>query len=94
MSNPQQALIIQKERLRDAEESDYLLMKSLNKRRQEEGMDSEAAQTETNTLLLKVVNESRDYRNSLGRILRRESAVDSDLINSNQEISGTLPTNY
>ena len=93
MSNPQQALIIQKERLRDAEESDYLLMKSLNKRRQEEGMDSEPAQMETNTLLLKVVNESRDYRNSLGRILRRESAVDGDLVNSNQEISGMAP-NY
>lgn len=75
MSNPEIALYIEKEHLKDAEESDYLLMENLIQRRYE---DDEYSYLEQNPTLLSVVQETREFRNS-ARSLRRSSAVECDL---------------
>lgn len=73
MSNPEIALFIEKEHLKDAEESDYMLMENLIQRR----YDDEAPSIEHNPALLSVVHESKEYRNF--RPLRRASAIEADI---------------
>lgn len=72
MSNPEIALYIEKEHLRDAEENDYLLMENLIQRRYDENEDESFDQ---NPQLLTVVQETREFRNS-PRSLRRSSAIE------------------
>lgn len=84
MSNPEIALFIEKEHLKDAEESDYMLMENLIQSRYDDDddeaitMTAKVTATEHNPLLLSVVNESREYRNY--RPLRRSSAIEDDMI--------------
>lgn len=79
MSNPEIALFIEKEHLRDAEESDYMLMENLIQRRYDEGEeDAENAQQPT-SVFLNVVHESKEFRNSYGNRLRRSSAIEDDI---------------
>lgn len=90
MSNPEMALFIEKEHLRDAEESDYMLMEDLIHRRGAPTTDDDTTDSDGgggggmySQGLLSVVNESLEYqtnryhRSSLqhGRSLRRASAV-------------------
>ncbi|XP_063221522.1 transient receptor potential cation channel trpm isoform X3 [Bacillus rossius redtenbacheri] len=72
MSNPEMALYIEKEHLRDAEESDYQMMERLIMRR--ETRDDE---TPENPCFLTVANEVREYRTPQPyRSLRRSSAIE------------------
>lgn len=75
MSNPEMALYIEKEHLRDAEENDYLLMENLIQRRYDE---DDFLYMDQNPTLLSVVQETREYRNT-ARSLRRASAIEADL---------------
>ncbi|XP_049813711.1 transient receptor potential cation channel trpm [Schistocerca nitens] len=73
MSNPEMALYLEKEHLRDAEESDYQLMEGLIQHRihnEEDSVDS--------AFYLTVTNEVPEYRspNQPSRPLRRSSAID------------------
>lgn len=79
MSNPEIALFIEKEHLKDAEENDYLLMENLIQRRYEEEEDEEFTFMDQNPTLLSVVQETREFRNS-GRSLRRSSAIEGQYI--------------
>lgn len=67
MSNPEMALFLEKEHLRDAEENDYQLMKTLIHQHDEE----EAA--ESSAFFLTVTNEVPEFRS---RSLRRSSAIE------------------
>lgn len=79
MSNPEMALYLEKEHLRDAEENDYMLMENLIKRQYEDGDDwTTDNHLHPNPTLLSVVHEAREFR-STPRALRRASAVDGDL---------------
>lgn len=75
MSNPEIALYIEKEHLRDAEESDYMLMENLIQRRYEEE-DKEQLQ---NSPLLTVISESKECKGNMFRPLRRSSAIEGDI---------------
>lgn len=75
MSNPEMALYLEKEHLKDAEENDYMLMENLIKRQYE---DDEYSINDQNPTLLSVVHETREFRNS-PRSLRRSSAIEGDL---------------
>ncbi|XP_071054078.1 transient receptor potential cation channel trpm isoform X4 [Onthophagus taurus] len=84
MSNPEMALYIEKEHLRDAEESDYMLMENLIQRRYEEELETEEKEKieairNKSPAFLSVVQESKEYRNAMGRILRRASAIEDDV---------------
>lgn len=81
MSNPEIALFIEKEHLRDAEESDYMLMENLIQRRYDEDEEEDGRISDRNHSLLSVVRESKEYRNSPFRTLRRASAIETDLPN-------------
>lgn len=77
MSNPEFALYIEKEHLRDAEESDYLLMENLIQRRYDE---DEFSYIDQHPQLLSVVQERCEFRNTPRQLtLRRSSAVEVDL---------------
>lgn len=77
MSNPEMALYIEKEHLKEAEESDYLLMENfIHKRYVDE--DDDYNFMDQNPTLLSVVQENREFRNS-PRSLRRSSAIEGDL---------------
>ncbi|XP_044746513.1 transient receptor potential cation channel trpm isoform X5 [Coccinella septempunctata] len=81
MSNPEIAINLEKEHLRSAEESDYMVMENLIQRRYDEDDGSSSEQDEPfATTLLKVQSESRDFRlNSWpSRTLQRVSAVDTE----------------
>jgi transient receptor potential cation channel subfamily M protein 3 len=67
MSNPEMAVYLEKEHLRDAEENDYQLMKTLIHQYDEE----EAA--ENSAFFLKVTSEVPEFRS---RSLRRSSAIE------------------
>lgn len=77
MSNPEIALYIEKEHLRDAEESDYMLMENLIQRRYEEEQENAFL----NPTLLTVVHEAREYFRTPfpARALRRSSAIEDDI---------------
>lgn len=76
MSNPEMALVLEKEHLRSAEESDYMVMENLIQRRY---VDDEGGSGERRSpALLSVVSESREYRASGGRTLRRSSAIETE----------------
>lgn len=72
MSNPEMALVLEKEHLRSAEESDYMVMENLIQRRYDDEENHDR-----NSGLLSVVSEAREYRP--GRTLRRASAIESDI---------------
>ncbi|XP_049817373.1 transient receptor potential cation channel trpm isoform X2 [Aethina tumida] len=78
MSNPEIAINFEKEHLRSAEESDYMVMENLIQRRYDE---EEEETLEPNPALLSVVTETREFRiNSWpNRMLRRSSAIESDV---------------
>ncbi|XP_021919467.1 transient receptor potential cation channel trpm isoform X2 [Zootermopsis nevadensis] len=67
LSNPEMALYLEKEHLRDAEENDYQLMKTLIHQHDEE----EAA--ESSAFFLKVTSEAPEFRS---RSLQRSSAIE------------------
>lgn len=73
MSNPEMALYLEKEHLRDAEECDYQLMEGLIQRRIHHEADSLDS-----PFYLTVANEVPEYRsqNQPSRPLRRSSAID------------------
>lgn len=75
MSNPEMALVLEKEHLRSAEESDYMVMENLIQRR----YDDEEDQERNSSGLLSVVSEAREYRVSPARTLRRASAIEGDI---------------
>lgn len=74
MSNPEMALVMEKEHLRNAEESDYMVMENLIQRRYDDDQPEGAG-------LLSVVSEKREFRvNSWpARTLRRASAIEGDI---------------
>lgn len=74
MSNPEMALVMEKEHLRSAEESDYMVMENLIQRRYDDDQSE-------NVGLLSVVSEKREFRvNSWpARTLRRSSAIEGDI---------------
>lgn len=74
MSNPEIALFIEKEHLRDAEENDYMLMENLIQRRYEEEHGEE--QGASNSIYLTVLRETKEYRSP--RLLRRSTAIEDD----------------
>ncbi|XP_056632813.1 transient receptor potential cation channel trpm isoform X19 [Diorhabda sublineata] len=85
MSNPEIALNLEKEHLRSAEESDYMVMENLIQRRyseEDEEIDDDVIERPAgrNPTLLKVVTETREFRvNSWpvrGALLQRSSAVE------------------
>ncbi|KAK6630175.1 hypothetical protein RUM44_005731 [Polyplax serrata] len=78
MSNPEMALYIEKEHLRDAEESDYQLMQDLIDKRFYIGETSERDERfDNNAFFLTVTDERSDYRSpSQCRSLRRSSAIE------------------
>lgn len=81
MSNPEIAINLEKEHLRSAEESDYMVMENLIQRRYDEDDTSSSEQDEPfATTRLKVQSESREFRlNSWPtRTLQRLSAVDAE----------------
>lgn len=88
MSNPEIALFIEKEHLRDAEESDYMLMENLIQRRYDE---DEEEGGHHNPSLLSVVQESREFRNPLANRLRRASAIEDDISTSQFPLGIQLP---
>lgn len=75
MSNPEMALVMEKEHLRNAEESDYMVMENLIQRRYGDN------EPEQGGGLLSVVSETRELRvNSWpARTLRRSSAIEGDI---------------
>lgn len=75
MSNPEMALVMEKEHLRNAEESDYMVMENLIQRRYEDD------EVDKSGGLLSVVSEMRELRvNSWPiRTLRRSSAIEGDI---------------
>ncbi|XP_067002827.1 transient receptor potential cation channel trpm isoform X2 [Anabrus simplex] len=78
MSNPEIALFLEKEHLRSAEESDYLLMEDLIQQRRYQDEDEENDHLDS-ALYLSVSHEVPEYRptgSSSGRSLRRSSAID------------------
>lgn len=82
MSNPEMALVLEKEHLRSAEESDYMVMENLIQRRYEDEESHSSG-------LLSVVSEAREYRVSPARTLRRASAIEGDILQTsgkNKEI--------
>ncbi|KAK9872342.1 hypothetical protein WA026_017801 [Henosepilachna vigintioctopunctata] len=82
MSNPEIAINLEKEHLRSAEESDYMVMENLIQRRYDDEDESSSEQDEPfNTTVLKIQAESK--LNSLPtRTLQRLSAVDAELLNT------------
>lgn len=63
MSNPEMAIYIEKEHLRDAEESDYQLMQDLIDKRFYIGENSEIDERfDNNAFFLTVTDEVNDYR--------------------------------
>lgn len=76
MSNPEMALYLEKEHLRDAEDSDYHLINDIIQRRFH--VDHEIDERfDNNAFFLTVSDETSEYRNSLqGRSLRRSSAIE------------------
>ncbi|KAJ9575655.1 hypothetical protein L9F63_007484, partial [Diploptera punctata] len=75
MSNPEMALYLEKEHLRDAEECDYQLMETLINRRGDEGDEEEDANN--SAFFLKVTNETPEFRSPPPfRSLRRSSAIE------------------
>lgn len=74
MSNPEIALFIEKEHLRDAEENDYMLMENLIQRRYENEHEDERAPP--THMFLTVLHEAKEYRSP--RLLRRSTAVEDD----------------
>ncbi|KAK9681017.1 Ion transport protein [Popillia japonica] len=79
MSNPEIALFIEKEHLRDAEENDYMLMENLIQRRYDEEQEEE--HVAPTPMYLTVLHETKEYRSP--RLLRRSTAIEDD--------SSTLP---
>lgn len=77
MSNPEIAINLEKEHLRCAEESDYMVMENLIQRRYEETEDLSETD-EPNDAVLRIHSEVRDFRlNSWPvRTLQRLSAID------------------
>lgn len=71
MSNPEMALFLEKEHLRDAEENDYQLMETLIQQHVDQNDEEEAA--ECSAFFLKVTNETPEFRS---RSLRRSSAIE------------------
>ncbi|KAI4468105.1 hypothetical protein MML48_2g00020762 [Holotrichia oblita] len=90
MSNPEIALFIEKEHLRDAEENDYMLMENLIQRRYDE--EQEEGHAAPTPMYLTVLHETKEYRSP--RLLRRSTAIEDDnndlLIPS---CSGSAPDN-
>ncbi|KAK4884574.1 hypothetical protein RN001_000845 [Aquatica leii] len=86
MSNPEIALYIEKEHLRDAEESDYMLMENLIQRRYTEDDNC------SNHPFLTVVRETSEYYRSPvpSRALRRSSAVEDDITSAQCPLGITL----
>ncbi|CAH0550311.1 unnamed protein product [Brassicogethes aeneus] len=82
MSNPEIAINFEKEHLRSAEESDYMVMENLIQRRydEEEEDDMNHGQAIMNPALLSVVTETREFRvNSWpNKVLKRGTAIESD----------------
>lgn len=78
MSNPEIAINFEKEHLRSAEECDYMVMENLIQRRYEE--EEENDQSPSNSDLLSVVTETREFRISglPARTLQRSSAVEGE----------------
>lgn len=76
MSNPEIAINFEKEHLRSAEECDYMVMENLIQRRYEEEEENDP----TNSDLLSVVTETREFRISglAARTLQRSSAVEGE----------------
>ncbi|KAL1129660.1 hypothetical protein AAG570_012605 [Ranatra chinensis] len=72
MSNPEMALFIEKEHLRDAEDNDYQLMEGLIQRRLK---PSDSDKFQNNAFFLTTTPEMERYQ---GR-LRRSSAIEGDL---------------
>jgi len=71
MSNPEIALFLEKEHLRDAEENDYQLMETLIHQHVDQHDEEEAA--ECSAFFLKVTTEMPEFRS---RSLRRSSAIE------------------
>lgn len=71
MSNPEMALFLEKEHLRDAEENDYHLMETLIHQHVDQHDEEEAA--ECSAFFLKVTTETPEFRS---RSLRRSSAIE------------------
>jgi transient receptor potential cation channel subfamily M protein 3 len=71
MSNPEMALFLEKEHLRDAEENDYQLMETLIHQHMDQRDEDEAA--ECTAFFLKVTNETPEFRS---RSLYRSSAIE------------------
>jgi len=71
MSNPEMALFLEKEHLRDAEENDYQLMETLIHQHVDQHDEEEAA--ECSAFFLKVTTETPEFRS---RSLRRSSAIE------------------
>jgi transient receptor potential cation channel subfamily M protein 3 len=69
MSNPEMALFLEKEHLRDAEENDYQLMETLIHRH----MDQQDEAAECSAFFLKVTNETPEFRS---RSLYRGGAIE------------------
>ncbi|KAL3288297.1 hypothetical protein HHI36_002745 [Cryptolaemus montrouzieri] len=81
MSNPEIAINLEKEHLRSAEESDYMVMENLIQRRYDEDDDSSSDQDEPFAAAsLKVLTEAREFRlNSWPtRTLQRVGAIDTE----------------
>lgn len=71
MSNPEMALFLEKEHLRDAEENDYHLMETLIHQHVDQHDEEEAA--DCSAFFLKVTTEMPEFRS---RSLRRSSAIE------------------
>jgi transient receptor potential cation channel subfamily M protein 3 len=71
MSNPEMALFLEKEHLRDAEENDYQLMETLIHQHMDQYGEEESA--ECSALFLRVTSETPEFRS---RPLRRCSAIE------------------
>lgn len=79
MSNPEFAVFMEKQHLRNAEENDYKLMEDLIQRKydEEEEQSQSNSSVSHNPALLHVVQESREFRNN--RLLRRATAIEDDV---------------
>uniref|UniRef100_A0A1B6CRP1 Ion transport domain-containing protein n=2 Tax=Clastoptera arizonana TaxID=38151 RepID=A0A1B6CRP1_9HEMI len=75
MSNPEMALFLEKEHLRDAEDSDYQLMEGLIQRRLNR---SDSDDKFTNNAFF-LTADIHDMERSQGRPLRRSSAIEGDI---------------
>ncbi|XP_069671775.1 transient receptor potential cation channel trpm isoform X1 [Periplaneta americana] len=79
MSNPEMALYLEKEHLRDAEENDYHIMETLIHRHvdQDDDDDDDEETAENSAFFLRVTNETPEFRSPPpGRSLRRSSAIE------------------